>query len=175
MGLFDQILNAIDDPNKQANPSQLDSIMGVVQQLNNNTGSNPATTQAVLSIVGNYVRSALQEKQAIAGQGQAEAIVNQYAGTAPSTQAVTSLFTPAQQQQVTQETAQRTGLNAETIQAMLPIVIPIILNLLRTGANTGNTQGSNSVLSSFLDTDGSGAVDVGDVMNLAGRFLSQRR
>jgi hypothetical protein len=175
MGLFDQIVSALDNPNQQANPGQLDGIVNVVQQLSQSYGSNPAVMQSVLSIVGNHVRSALQEKQAIAGPEQAQAIVNQFSGTQPNPQAVQSLFTPGQQQQVTQETAQQTGLNAQTIQAMLPILVPVILNLLGSGTNNQSPQNLNPVLSSFLDTNRSGSVDVGDVINLANQFLSHRQ
>jgi len=175
MGLFDQIVSAIDDPNQQANPGQLNGIVNIVQQLSQSYGSNPAVTQSVLSIVGNHVRSALQEKQAIAGPGQAQAIVNQFGGTNPNPQAVQSLFTPGQQQQVTQDAAQQTGLNAQTIQSMLPILVPIILNLLNSGTNTRSPQNLNPVLSSFLDTDRSGNIDVGDAINLANQFFGNRR
>jgi hypothetical protein len=175
MGLFDQIVSAIDNPNQQANPDQLDGIVNVMRQLSQTSGSNPAVMQSVLSIVGNHVRSALQEKQAVAGPGQAQAIVNQYGGTNPNPQAVQSLFTQGQQQQVTQEAAQQTGLNAQTIQTMLPILVPIILSLLNSGTNTQNPQNLNPVLSSFLDSDRNGSVDVGDVINIASQFLGNRR
>jgi len=175
MGLFDQIISAIDNPSQQASPGQLSSVVNVVQQLSQSSGSNPAVMQSVLSIVGNHVRSALQEKQAVAGPEQAQSIVNQFSGTNPNPQAVQSLFTLGQQQQVTQDAAQRTGLNAQTIQAMLPILVPVILNLLSSGTNTQNPQNLNPVLSSFLDSDRSGSVDVGDVINIASQFLGNRR
>jgi hypothetical protein len=171
MGLFDQILSAVNNPNQQANPNQLGSVMNTVQQLSNNQGTNSATTQLAMSVVGNYVRSALQEKRAVAGDEQAQAIVNQYGGTTPNPQAVQSLFNPNQQQQLVQEAAQRTGLNAGTIQAMLPILIPLVLNLLQSGTNTHNPQGSNPVLSAFLDANGDGNLDIGDAMGMLGRFL----
>ncbi|HEY9861704.1 MAG TPA: DUF937 domain-containing protein, partial [Candidatus Obscuribacterales bacterium] len=106
---------------------------------------------------------------------QAQSIVNQFSGTNPNPQAVQSLFTLGQQQQVTQDAAQQTGLNAQTIQAMLPILVPVILNLLSSGTNTQSPQNLNPVLSSFLDSDRSGSVDVGDVINIASQFLGNRR
>jgi hypothetical protein len=173
MGLFDQILGAIENPNQQANPSQVGSIINAVQQLSGSQNLDSSTTQAVMSVVGNYVRSSLQQQ---ATAGQAEAIVNQYGSTNQSMDAVQSLFTPQQQQAVAEDAAQRTGLNAGTIQAMLPMLVPIVLNLLKTGAST-QTQGApqaNSVLSAFLDTDNSGAVDIGDAISIASRFMGQR-
>ncbi|MBD1869790.1 DUF937 domain-containing protein [Cyanobacteria bacterium FACHB-471] len=178
MGLFDQIVSAIDNPNQQANPSQLGSIINTVQQLSNNQGVDSSQTQTLLSTVGGYVRSALQQQQAAGGRSNAEAIVNQYSGTSPNAAAVQALFSPAQQQQVAQAISQKTGINAETILAMLPTLIPIVLQLLQSGANKQGSQasggGSNSVLSTFLDSDGDRDVDIGDAISLASRFLNRR-
>lgn len=175
MGLFDQILNAVQNPNQEASPNQLGNILGTVQQLSNNYGADPATTQVALSILGNYVRSSLQNVRDQSGQDQAQAIVNNYAGTTPNPQAVQSLFTPNQVGQIADVIAQRTGLNSATIQAMIPILVPLVLNFLKTGTNVQNPQaGSNPVLNSFLDADGDNDVDLGDALSLAGRFLNQR-
>lgn len=182
MGLFDQILGAVNDPNQQASPDQLSSILGTVQQLSNRQGIDSSATQTALSVVGSYVRSALQQQRANGGVDRAETIVNQYGGTSPSTGALEALFTPNQQQQVAEAVAQRTGISADKVIALLPILVPIVLNLLKQGSRTGNppaanapgTSSTNPVLNTFLDADGDGDVDVGDAMSLAGRFLNQR-
>lgn len=177
MGLFDQILGAIDNPNQQANPNQISSILNVVQQVSGQQGMNSSATQAVLSVLGGHVRSALQQQQAQGGRNQVASIVEQFAGTSPNQSAVQSIFSPQQQQFAVQDAAQRTGIDSNTIQMLLPILIPIVLNLLKTGAsNQGSVQNpqSNSVLNAFLDADNDGAVDVGDAISIAGRFLSQR-
>lgn len=180
MALFDQILGAIDNPNQQASPGQLGGIINTVQQLATSRGVDPATTQTALSVAGGYVRSALQQQRA---QGtNVEGLVNQYAGTSPNMGAVQALFSPSQQQQVAQAISRATGLNAETVQSILPVIIPIALNLLKSGAtNQGQVQtpqtggaGGNSVLSAFLDADGDGDVDLGDTMSMASRFLQSR-
>lgn len=174
MGLFDQIMNAIDNPNQQGSTSQLDDILNTVQQLSNSTGTNPSTMQSALGMVGNYVRSALQEKQANYGNEQAQAVVNQYSGTSPNPQAVASLFSPVMQQQVANAIAQRTGLDTGMVQQLLPLLVPLVLNLLQIGANAQNPQtGGNSVLNSFLDSDGDGDVDITDAMHMAFRYLGR--
>jgi len=152
-------------------------VLNAVQQLSSNQGMNPSTTQTILSVVGNHIRSSLQQQQAIAGPQQTQAIVNQYSGTNPNVNAVQAIFSPQQQQQVSLDAAQRTGLNAQTIQSLLPMLVPIVLQLLQSGASNqgGAGAGSNSVLSSFLDSDRDGDVDVGDALSLAGQFLNQRR
>ncbi len=174
MGLFDQIINAIDSPNQQGSTGQLGDIINTVQQLSNNTGTNPSTMETALGVVGNYVRSALQEKQANYGNQEAQAVVNQYSGTSPNPQAVNSLFSLGMQQQVADAVAQRTGLNAGMVQQLLPLLVPLVLNLLRSGANSQNPQGGgNSVLNSFLDSDRDGDVDIVDAIQMASRYLGR--
>lgn len=179
MALFDQILGAINNPNQQANPDQLSSILGMVQQAASNQGVDPSANQAMLSMVGGYVRSALQQKQAEGGRGQVEAIVNQFAGANPN-MAIQALFPPQQQQQIAEAISQRTGLPAGTIQAMLPVAVASVINLLQSGATSQNAQGSsnqgsNNILSAFIDSDRDGDVDVGDAMAIASQFLNQSR
>lgn len=174
MGLFDQILSAVNNPEQHANPNQLGSILNTVQQLSGNYGASPDTTQSMLSVVGNYVRGSLQQTQATAGPQQAQALVNQFSGTGPNPQAVQALLGPGLQQQVVQDLIARTGLNAQTVQAMLPVLVPLALNLLQGGANTQNPQAGNSVLNAFLDGDRDGDVDLGDALRVAGQFLGPR-
>ena len=130
--------------------------------------------QSALGIVGNYVRSALQEKQATEGNEAAQNVVNQFGGTSPNPQAVNSLFAPFLQQQLAETVAQRTGLNAGMVQQLLPVLVPVVLNLLKSGANSQNPQaGGNPVLNSFLDSDRDGDVDITDAIQLASRYLGR--
>lgn len=174
MGLFDQIVNALGDPNEAATSGQFASIFSTLQQVSDSYGTNPSTTQSLLSLVGNYVRGALQQKRSTEGDEQAQALVNQYSGSYPNPSAVHSLFSRNQEEQLTQDAAQRTGLNVGTIQQMLPILVPLVLNLLQTGSRSQNPQrGSNPVLNAFLDADHDGDVDVADMMRHASRYLGR--
>lgn len=175
MGLLDQILSAVNNSDQQASSGQIASILSTVQQLSDSYGTNPSNVQSAMSIVGNFVRSALQQKQATEGYEQTQGIVNHYSGTYPNPQAVDALFGSSQIQQIVQAVTQRTGLDANTIQGMLPILVPLVLNLLQTGTNSQNPQqGANPVLNTFLDADGDGDVDITDAMIMAGRHFSQR-
>lgn len=179
MGLFDQIISAVNNPNQQASPDQLGSLLNTVQQLSGRPGLDSNTTQTAISVVGSYVRSALQQQRAAGGASRAEAIVNQFGGASPNPNALSSLFNPSQQQQIAEAVSQRTGISSEQIMALLPILVPIVLGLLKQGSSTqqlpaGNSGSANTVLNSFLDADGDGDVDVGDAMSMAGRFLNQR-
>jgi hypothetical protein len=173
MSLFEQIIGAIDNPEQQASSGQLGEILSTVQQLSNHANTDPSTIQSVLSVVGSYARSALQDKRANEGDQQTHEFVNQFGGTQPSTQAVQLLFSTPQIQQMVQEVESRTGLSSSTIQSMLPILVPIVLKFLQTGSSTSNAQGSNPVLNTFLDADGDGDVDIADAMQMAGRYLGQ--
>ncbi len=174
MGLFDQIINAIDSNDSQGDASQIDRNLGVMQQLSNGFGADSSATQSALSIVGNYVRGALQEKRSQNGAEEAQSIVNQYSGTEPNSQAVNSLFSGSQIEQIVAEVASKTGLNMGIVQQMLPMLIPVVLNMLRSGTSTQNPQGgTNPVLNAFLDADSDGDVDIADAMQLASRHLGR--
>ncbi|MEL6225015.1 MAG: DUF937 domain-containing protein [Cyanobacteria bacterium J06627_8] len=175
MGLFDQVVGALNNPNQQASTDQLSSIVNVATQL---VGNQPAetnsSTQALMSVVGQYVRSSLQETSQNQGRSQAASLVEQFAGTNPSANALQALLSPQKQQQLVNVASQKTGIDASQIQSMLPVLIPLALNLLKTGANKQSAvQSNNSVLDAFLDSDGDGDVDLGDAMSMAGRFLSR--
>jgi Bacterial protein of unknown function (DUF937) len=172
MGLFDQILGAVANPNQQGNMAQLGNIISTVQQLSGHAGGDASAMQSVLSVVGGQVRSVLQEKQAAEGPDAVQALVSQFAGTDASHDAVSSVFSPGMQQQVAQLAAQRTGLDAGMIQQMLPMIVPVVLNFLHSGASA---QGSgNPVLSSFLDADSDGDVDIADAMQMASKYMGGR-
>lgn len=177
MSLFEQILGAVNNPNQQASPDQLGAILGTLQQLSGRQGLDPATTQDAVSVLGSYVRSALQQQRASGGEAQAEALVNQFGGNQANPGALNALFGPAQQRQVADAISQRTGLQSDQVMALLPMLVPVVLNLLKQGSpNSGApsaSAGGNTVLSGFLDADGDGDVDIGDAMAMAGRFMSQ--
>jgi uncharacterized protein YidB (DUF937 family) len=120
MGLFDQLLASVNDPNQQASTDQIGGILNTVQQLSGQHGTDPSTVQTLLSVVGGYVRSSLQETRNTAGPEQAQAVVNQFSGTGPNPQAVNALLGPVMQQQVVQDLIQRTGLSSQTIQSCCP-------------------------------------------------------
>ncbi len=172
MGLFDQIVGAINNPNQEGSDSQLGNIFGTVQQLSGNLGGDFGATQAAMSILGGHVRSALQQKRDESGSTGVAEIINQFAGTTPNPLAVASLFSPSQITDIVQSISEKTGFDVSQIQNLLPALVPVILNLLKTGNDTQNSEeASNNVLNSFLDADGDGDVDITDVMGMAGRFL----
>lgn len=174
MGLFDSIIGAISNPEQQGSAGQLGNILNTVEHLSNSTGTDPSTMQSALGIVGNYVRSSLQQKRETEGDEAAQDVVNQYGDANPNPDAVESLFSPFIQQEVAQVVQQRTGLDAGMIQQMLPMLVPIVLNFLKSGADAQNPQaGGNSVLNTFLDSNHDGDFNIADVMQMASQYLGR--
>ncbi|MGK7908152.1 MAG: DUF937 domain-containing protein [Synechococcus sp.] len=188
MGLFDQVVNAIADPGKQASTGQLGGILNAVGQLASSQQADSSSTQQVMSVVGGFLRSSLQERRATDGEDAVQNLVQQFSGTTPNPEAVNALLSPDQQSIAVEQASQATGLNTSTIQSMLPMVVPLILNLLQSGGQNSNaaaalagalggSQGGqgNPVLNSFLDSDGDNDVDIADALSMAGRFMSDRQ
>lgn len=171
MSLFNQIINALDNPEQEASTNQLNNILDTVQQLSGNYQTQPSAIESAMSVVGNFTRSALKEQRNQKGEAQVQQLINGFAGNQASSQALNALFSSSQLQTMIQQISGRTGLNARSIQGMLPILVPLVLNMLKTGRNTRTAQAGNPVLNSFLDTDGDGDVDVADAMRMASRYL----
>ena len=173
MGLFDQIVGAINNPNQQAGTNQLSDLLGTVQQLSGNLGGDLSATKTAMSVLGGHVRSALQQKNE-ESEGGAENVVNQFAGTTPNSEAVNSLFSATEIKGIVDNISEKTGFDTSRIHNLLPTLVPLILNLLKTGSSTQNPgQASNNVLNSFLDADGDGDVDLSDLIGMASRFLGK--
>jgi hypothetical protein len=51
MGLFDQVLSAVNNPNQQASNDGLAGILNTVGQLSGNNGIDPSVVNSALSIV----------------------------------------------------------------------------------------------------------------------------
>lgn len=173
MSIFNQILSAIDNPEREASTNQLGSILDTVQQLSGNYQTNPDAVQSAMSIVGNYTKSALRQQRSQGNSAQVNQIINQFGGTRANSQILSTLFSTSQVRDMVAQISRRTGLNAGTITAMLPILVPLVLNLLKTGNKRGSIQDSNPVASSFLDSDGDGDVDLMDAMGMASRYLGR--
>ena len=172
MSLFKQILNAIDDPQKEANPNQLSSILNTIDTLSNYYNANPTMIKSAMSVIGKYTKTALQEKRQEEGEEKVEQLISQFGGTNANSQIVQMLFSTPQLQNLLGEAENKTGLSKNTIGQILPILLPLVLNFLKTGNNSGQSFGGNKVLSSFLDPDGDGDFDIADAISFAGKYLS---
>lgn len=170
MGLFDQVMGAMGNAEGSG---QLGAILNTVQQLSSQQGLDGRSTQAVMTTVGGHVRSALQEQRSAGGPQQVASLVQQFAGTQANPAALSALFSDEQQQRMIQELAQKTGLDASAIEGILPVAVPMVLKVLQTGSTGSEEGGANSLLTTFLDTDKDGDMDLGDAMSMAGRFFNR--
>ncbi|MGB0561363.1 MAG: hypothetical protein ACPGVO_06115 [Spirulinaceae cyanobacterium] len=168
MSLVNSLLGAIDNPNLQANASQLGSIVNTVQSLSQGNSASPDALQTAMGIAGKYVQSSLKQKRQQDGPQAAQQLVNQYSGTQPNAAVVNALLSSQQAQGLINEVSQKTGMPAGTIQALLPTLLPLVLQFLQSGASKDGN--SNQLLNSFLDSDGDGDVDIADAISLAGKF-----
>lgn len=170
MGIFDQVMGAIQDPNREASIGQLGQIVSMAQQVAQASNANSSTTQQAASVVGSFVQSALKEKQQSQGLDAVLDLVQQ--GTTDGAGVLPKLFSPDQQSAIATTVSEKTGLDADQVIAMLPMVIPIVMKFLNQGAaKTGTQAQGNPLVTAFLDGDGDGDVDMGDVLKMAGRFM----
>ncbi|MEM7795297.1 MAG: DUF937 domain-containing protein [Cyanobacteria bacterium P01_C01_bin.118] len=170
MGIFDQVMGAIQDPNREASIGQLGQIVSMAQQVAQANNANSSSTQQAASIVGGFVKSALQEKQQTQGLDAVLDLVQQ--GTTDGAGVLPKLFSPNQQNEMAAAVSQKTGLDTSQVMMMLPMVIPIVMKFLNQGsAKAGKQAEGNPLVTAFLDGDGDGDVDMGDVLKMAGRFM----
>ncbi|WAL58104.1 DUF937 domain-containing protein [Thermocoleostomius sinensis] len=170
MGLFFDVLSAINNPNQQGSVDQLSSIVNTINQTT--SGVDSATTQTALSALTGGLRSMLKQ-QPKTGPGGLESMLSQFTGSGSSGLGMlSSVLSPQMQQQLAQTVAQKTGLSANMVQSMLPGLITAALGFLKMGSGKPGSTASNTVLSSFLDGNRDGDVDLGDAFKFATRFLN---
>lgn len=168
MGLFFDVLSAINNPNQQGSVSQLESITGALQQVSSSQGIPPGALQSVVSQLGPLLLPALKQQ----GAGGLGSVLSQLGAAGGTATALQALFPPAAQQQFAQVISQKTGISSTVILSALPVVIPAVLSLLNMGSGKPGTTVDNPLLSSFLDGNGDGSTDLGDVFKFANRFLN---
>ena len=172
MGLFFDILSAINHPNQQGSVEQLKVIVSNARQLGSRHGFDDSMLQTLLSVVGEFLRPVLRQS-AVIGSVASEALIRQAVDTASNYGAASlpAFLTSERQQQLLQALAQRTGLSNMTLQALLPGLLTVALGFLNLGTGTSRTSGANPVLKSFLTTDRQENADLGEVFKFANRFL----
>jgi hypothetical protein len=176
MGLFFDLLSAINNPDQKASVGQLSDVTNTIQQLASNNGIEPSTMQMVLSSLGGALRPALRQQ---AATGNLDGLMGLSGMGTATGGGLSSLLTPQLQQQLVQAITQKTGVDTSTLQAMLPALIPVVMQILNMGTSTSGRAASNPLsnplLKSFLDSDRDQDVDLGDVFKFGSRFLNPPR
>lgn len=171
MGLFDQVMKAVADPSRQASAGQLTDILGAAKQVGAQNNADSDNMQKAMSVIGGFVRSSLKEKRQSQGNEAAQALIEQ--GSANGASVIPQLFNNAQLTEMISAVTQKTSLNTNQVQGILPMVLPLVMRFLSTGNKKGGVPATdtNPILTAFLDGDGDGDVDMGDMLGMAGRFM----
>lgn len=171
MGLFDQVMKAVADPSRQASASQLTQILGSAKQVAKDNNADSDTMQQAMSVIGGFVRSSLKDKRQAEGDAAAEALIEEGSGNGAAV--IPKLFNSGQLTEMISAVTSKTSLNTNQVQGILPMVLPLVMRFLSSGnAKRGAAAaGSNPILTAFLDGDGDGDVDMGDMLGMAGRFM----
>ncbi|MCG8366326.1 MAG: DUF937 domain-containing protein [Pseudanabaenales cyanobacterium] len=172
MGLFFDVLCAINNPQCQASISQLQTVINTMQELGASRGIEASKMQGVMSALSNLIRPALQAQRTALDDTQLKTLIKDAAGSSKAATVIHSLFSTELQEQMVEEIAQKTGFSTETIQAMLPMLILAVLMLLNLGSSRSDEAAVNPLLNAFLDSDRDDETDLGEVFKFANRFLN---
>ena len=171
MGLFDQVMKAVADPSRQASASQLTQILGSAKQVAKENNADADTMQQAMSGIGGFVRSSLKEKRQAQGNDAAQALIEE--GSANGAAVIPKLFSSGQLTEMISAVTDKTSLNTNQVQGILPMVLPLVMKFLSSGNAKGGVPATdtNPILTAFLDGDGDGDVDMGDMLGMAGKFM----
>ena len=187
MNLFDTVLASLNDPSRATQKSDLD-------QLSSAFGSGGSSTNQIASLLGGFLKPMLREQQAVAGPEGVDSLLQELKQSAHSPDQLRQVLGSERMDQMVGRAEQKTGLDANTILRLLPIVLPAIIGLFQSGRptaaspETGTPTGgqlptgtgaagaqtgaqTNPILSQFLDSDGDGDVDMQDLVRLTSVFL----
>ena len=171
MGLFDQVMGAIADPKRQASAKQMADILGSAKQIGQQNNASSDNMQQAMSVIGGFVRSSLKDKRQQQGPEAAQALIEE--GSANGASVIPKLFNNSQLTEMVSAVTQKSGLNANQVQGILPMVLPLVMRFLSSGNAKGGASATdnNPILMAFLDGDGDGDVDMGDMLGMAGKFM----
>ena len=172
MGLFFDVLSAINNPHQLASVSQLQTVIDMMQELGASRGIESSKMQGVMSALSELFRPALQEQRTAFGEAQLKILISDAASSSKAATVIHSLFSTEDQEQMVEGVVQKTGFAADTIQAMLPMLILSVLMLLNLGSNPSDETADNPLLTTFLDSDREAEADLGEVFKFSNRFLN---
>ena len=160
--------------------------MSDLESLSSAFGSGGSSTNQIASLLGGFLKPVLREQQAVAGPEGVDSLLQELKQSAHSPDQLRQVLGSERMDQMVGQAEQKTGLDANIILRLLPIVLPAIIGLLQSGRPTaaspatGRPDGStaprlatgaqarrpgaqtNPILSQFLDSDGDGDVDMQD-------------
>lgn len=176
MSIFFDVLSAINNPNQEASIDKLGEVTGSINEIASSSGLAPDAMQGILSSMGGALRSNLKD-QATEGNNPLEGIMDQLTGGGggnPLTGGMQSMVLNQLQGPLINAIGQKTGLDSSLLQGVVPKLLPAVMGLLNMGKTTPGAPGGggNPLLKAFLDSDGDGDTDLGDVLKFSNRFLN---
>ncbi len=184
MSLFDTVLASLNDPSRSTQQSDLESLSSAFDR----GGASSSDATQFASVIGGFLKPMLQEQQAVGGAQGVESFLKDLSQNSSSPDQLRQVLGADRMDQMVGRAEQRTGLDANAILRLLPIVLPALIGLLQSGrrqvtapsgtdvtaATSARAGGqTNPILSQFLDSDGDGDVDMADMVRLTSRFLQK--
>ena len=183
MSLFDAVLASLNDPSRATQQSDLESLASAFS----GGGASSANTGQIANLIGGFLKPMLQEQHAVGGAQGVDSFLQDIKQSANSPDQLRQVLGADRMDQMVGRAEQKTGLDANVIFRLLPIVLPAVIGLLQSGrpatapavtAATGATGApaggqTNPILAQFLDSDRDGDVDMADVVRLTSRFLQK--
>jgi hypothetical protein len=173
MGLLDQMMGAVSGLTGQDNePNGIGALLSQVQNIPGAEKLDPGMIQSVLNIATGQVQGALKEKVNTDGLESVQGLVGQaITQGSQGGNILGMLLNGAQQQNMVQAVAQKTGLENNMIQGLLPMLMPMIMNMMQGSGN--HAAAGQNMLTSFLDTNHDGKTDLMDMLSMAGQFMKK--
>jgi hypothetical protein len=182
MSLFDTVLASLNDPSRATHENDLVNLASAF-----GGGGASATNADLAGLIGGFLKPALQEQHAAAGADGVDNFLQDVKQSANSPDQLRQVLGATRVDQMVGSAQQRTGLDANAIFRLLPIVLPAVIGLLQSGRATAAPAGAaaapsmgatasghtNPILAQFLDSDGDGDVDLADMVRLTSRFLQK--
>jgi hypothetical protein len=171
MSLFQTVLQSIENPDHAGSQQDLQGLLNLAQLLPGGQGAQQQRLQPILNVLGSNLQDALSQQQQTNGQGAVQQTVSNLAQPGTGLKEVVNLLGQDRFNSVTAEIGQRTGLDPQLINQLLPALIPVVMKLLATGTHQTDPQATNPVLSNFLGSNQNGGALLNDVFQLASQFL----
>ena len=194
MNFFDVLVSSIQDPQAGTQKSDLESLLGAflggapqgaapqARQI------PPQAAEGLAGTIGSVLKPALREAGQQGGIEGIDALLGSLKQNANSPQALERTLGHDRMEQMVNKAQQKSGLPADAILSMLPVIIPAVVALLQSGSRQGAAPSaqagataaagdplaglaSNPLLKGFLDADGDGDVDMQDIVRLGSKFL----
>ena len=186
MSLFDTVLASLNDPSRGTQTSDLQNLVSAFE----GGPASSTNTSQIASLIGGFLKPALQEQHATGGAQGVDSFLQDLKQSANSPDQLKAVLGADRVDQMVGRAEQRTGLDANAIFRLLPIILPAVIGLLQSGRASAATSPAavsgatstvgaapaghtNPILAQFLDSDGDGDVDMADVLRLSSRFLQK--